>query len=222
MSNLNRSQLAKRLNVGVSTLRTWQREFADWLTVESGEFGKSNRRITYNEHDQLVMSVIAAGRNAHKTFEQIKETLSRDLETATVDHDTESILGETAGETGETAAGQLITYQQATLLIGKLQAVEASLTAVAEERDRLLDQLADAQETTVKTSERAAAAESQVNMLRDQVGELKAERERRVELEREVARLQTELKALTAAAESEETDVKRRNLLNRLAQLFGR
>ena len=137
---MTRSEAANALDVSVSTIRAWQRNFKSWLEVEEQNFGGGRRQATkYTQADMLVFATVKRLSDEGLRYEQISERLDKELATATFELPEEEATEEPAGQ----SKALTVTYQQYSAVVASLQGTEGKLEAVTEERDYLRERVAE-------------------------------------------------------------------------------
>lgn len=140
---LTRKEVAARFGVSVSTVRSWQRNFGDWLEVEEQVYsGGRKKATTYSNKDLLVFTVVQrlTGPPDHLPYKKVKKRLDKELTTATLEVPKEELPPEDAGEPG---MAMVIWTQHAAVMAdlegvqGELKGVQGELKAVKDERDWL-------------------------------------------------------------------------------------
>jgi DNA-binding transcriptional MerR regulator len=137
---MTRKQVASRFGVSVSTVRSWQRQFSDWLDVETKAYGGGRQTATtYSDSDLAVFAVVKrlSGPPDHLPFKTVKERLDNELATVTLDAPVEEEATE------EQATSMVIWTEYAATVAklkgteGELKGVQGELKAVTEDRDWL-------------------------------------------------------------------------------------
>lgn len=163
---MTRAQIAGALGISISTLRKYERLFADYLSqsAKSGERGQGTAN-EYTREDWRALAAVHSLRQSHVSYEDIAAgALERALASGT--------FQEPEPEAPEEPETALVPASQYALVLGRLQATAEELERTLEERQALQIALVDAEK-------RAAAATARAE-----------ERER---LEREIERLREEL-----------------------------
>lgn len=163
---LDRKQIAELLDVSVSTVRLWEREFSEWVKSQPGTYGRAGKRL-YGADDWRLFQIIRKQTTAGKTFDEIRATLDEDfadenfpLEELVVDEDTE------ATPQPEEATRELVPFGRFVDLLARYEATEGTLSAVSEERDYLREKTAELEAAIVDAERRAAAKEAELEVLR--------------------------------------------------------
>lgn len=174
-----RQAIAQGLSVSVSTLRKYERlaRRLGLLDTPAGERGQGTQNV-YSAHDVDVFMAIDHLRRVQRHSYQdmadgrlLQQTLAAGAHRVSGQpYAPEDAPGppEDAPGAAESTNQALIPVSQFVALMGKYQATEGALAAVTEERDRLLEDLARLHQQVTTTSERAARAEGQLEILREQ------------------------------------------------------
>jgi len=134
---LTRSQVAARFGVSVSTVRTWQREFMDWLEAEKQEYGGGRRKATqYTANDLLVFSVVHRLTKEGQRYKDIRERLDEELAGATLE-----LPGETPEDEESEPGTSMVPWHQYSATVAQLQGTEGKLEAIEDERNYLRERL---------------------------------------------------------------------------------
>jgi DNA-binding transcriptional MerR regulator len=150
------SDIARLFNVSGQTIRVWCKEFA--LYLSPGATPPDGETRSFTEDDVAVFALAARMRQeAQATYEQIRQALAE-------------------GERGHPPREDpSMEYPPAPVLWGQLQAARGELKAVEdrigdlkEDRELLRRELAAEREARLRALERAAQAEAEVRVLREQ------------------------------------------------------
>ena len=134
---LTRSEAAARFGVSVSTIRTWQRKFKDWLEVEQQEYGGGQRQATrYSDNDLLVFSVVRRLTKEGQRYKDILEHMDSELAGATFE-----LSEETPEEEKSEPGVSLVPWTQYSSVVAQLQGAEGKLEAIEDERNYLRERL---------------------------------------------------------------------------------
>lgn len=151
-----RKTLARKLNVSVATIRSWERYFDDMLTSAPGGRGHG-RQKTFTAADVRVLATVARLRDVEMSLADIKQCLDVEVENTPLEGDvvTDVIVSNTVGTSAE-----LVPVSEYVEVVRRVEAVESQLTAVTGERDRLLDEVQSERRLHVEAVARAASAEA--------------------------------------------------------------
>ena len=143
---ITRKQAATKFNRSVSTIRTWQKRYSQWMNIKPGEFsGGVNQPVVYDDHDQQVLSIIDQGLRQKMTHKEILAGMDDALAVAA----TEPILPEDDQKAGQPAPedGVLMTEREARIstayaqLQGKIEAIENENEYLRQRNEELEAQL---------------------------------------------------------------------------------
>jgi len=161
MAEITRKQLAEILGSSEGTIRKYERVFANWLKTPPGQKGRPIAK-KYVDEDVRTLSVIDAMRKSGVSYADMSEGA---LDEALASGEYEVEREESASQQEESTALDVVPIREYALVVGQLQATEreherlleelkeerqakedaigraAAATAVAEERDRLLERL---------------------------------------------------------------------------------
>ena len=154
-------QVSDYLGVSDNTIRRqWSPEFAAFLSPTANP-GKGETR-QYGEDDIAVLETIAVLRQQQKSYEEIHAALTEGVRLETTEGQRPEKQPETDEKPPETA---LVT----TAFAAALESYENRLT-------KLEDRLEETTERLINAEKRAAAAEGEIKVLREQQGEEKPRR----------------------------------------------
>lgn len=162
----SRKELAKHLGIGYSTLRKYEKDFADFLSVAGGVMG-DNTPVTYGDEDARVLATVVRLRAQRLTLDAIRSRLPDEL----AQTPQPLLADDFAPEDATAATNALIPMAQHVALAGKLASVEGALAAVEDERDYLRGKLDEAQQARLDAAQEVARLAAQVDMLRAQLDE---------------------------------------------------
>lgn len=153
-----RKEVAEWLGISQSTLRSWDGRFSGLLEAEPGQKGSAVKK-RYTENDLIVFLAIKNLRDKNLTFDEIEESLEQEI--------TRTYLPEWGGkEEASAAPASTALVAQNRQLTNRIIDTETKLAAsmaraktIAEERDRLLEQLDKAQDKLLEAEKRALKAE---------------------------------------------------------------
>jgi len=152
---MTRKEVAARLDVSVSTIRSWQRQFKDWLEVEDQAYsGGRKQATTYSDKDILVFTVVKrlTGPPDHLPFKKVKKRLDKELTTATFElPDKEEQPPVDEGEQSKA----VVPIERYSAVVAKLQGAEGKLEAVTEERDWLRERVTGLEDKVDKERQRS-------------------------------------------------------------------
>lgn len=186
-----RAEIADMLGVSVSTIRKYEREFADYLEATPGVKGAGVPNL-YSQHDVRVFLTIAQLRDEGVSYDDmLAGELADALDSGTIEFEPER-----AQQRENDSQGAVIPVEQHALLVGKYQATQEelgrALATLDTVRQLLLDverqaaeRLDEVQRQLVDAERRAAAGEATkeerdrlLKRLEDVEAKLDAERER--------------------------------------------
>jgi DNA-binding transcriptional MerR regulator len=161
---LDRKQVAELLDVSVSTVRLWEREFSEWVKSQPGTYGRAGKRL-YGADDWRLFQIIRKQTTAGKTFDEIRATLDEDF--ADENFPLEELVVE-PDETPQPEEGsrELVPFSRFVDLLARYEATEGTLSAISEERDYLREKTAELEAAVVDAERRAAAKEAELEVLR--------------------------------------------------------
>jgi DNA-binding transcriptional MerR regulator len=161
---LDRKQVAELLDVSVSTVRLWEREFSEWVKSQPGTYGRAGKRL-YGADDWRLFQIIRKQTTAGKTFDEIRATLDEDF--ADENFPLEELVVE-PDETPQPEEGsrELVPFSRFVDLLARYEATEGTLSAISEERDYLRENTAELEAAVVDAERRAAAKEAELEVLR--------------------------------------------------------
>ena len=172
-----RRDVAKWLEIAESTLRSWDLRFREYLEADVGEWKKSTRK-RYTENDLKVFATIARLRDEGLAMADVSASLDEALKHTILDF-SEPPPADADEQPAGTSSTALMTVQQELIETRLSLAREmGSREEIEKERDRLIEQLADADEAHQERiqalqkeldnlRERAAAAEAEAKILKD-------------------------------------------------------
>ena len=170
-TRITRNDLAKSLDTSYSTMRKYERLFSDWLNTPKGRDSTGQRYYTLE--DVQTLTVIHSLRKDRFSFEaMLAGELDQALNTGTWTHDPEKVSGEDAQ-----ANAAVVPIEQYSAVVAKYHATEGELTAVSDERDRLVTQLDNERQAQLDAEKRAALAEGKLNAVTDERDRLLAEKD---------------------------------------------
>ena len=166
----NRRNVAEWLEVSQGTLRSWERQFRQWLESPVGKKGDATRKI-YTENDLLVLQSIKQLRNNGWRHRQIEKRLADEIANSVL------VWPQPIGtqpdplpESSSNALSVSVREQQLVRELNKIQVDMASmggkLSSIRQERDRLLQELEKEREARVRAERDAAAADAKLDMLK--------------------------------------------------------
>lgn len=149
-------QVAKALGVSDSTIRQWARHFEEY--VSEGANPPKGRTRQYNEEDITVLQTIAVLRDQLVGYEEIDERLSEGERLEPPPGAQPGLERPQQPEEGQTIHAALVTdsFSQA------LKAYDSQISSLQSRLEEKTDQLVDAER-------RAAAAETEARLLREQL-----------------------------------------------------
>ena len=135
---LTRKEIAKRFDVSVSSVRVWQREFSDWLSVSKQRSGGGRRTATkYDENDLLVFATIRRLTGQNLTYDAIRQVLDKEIPLTSLPSKPEN-----AGDEGDEKPGtDMVPFSQYAAVVASMKESEGRLTATLEERDYLRERV---------------------------------------------------------------------------------
>lgn len=153
-----RKQLSLFLGVSVATLRGWESRYASYLEAEPGKKGSAVKK-QFTPNDVLVLATVRRLRNDGRSLAEIDTLLDEEIPKTDLDAP--------GREGGAAPAGELVALNnKLTATIASLAAEEAAREVIQEERDRLLVDVAAAREEAATARDRATAAETELNILK--------------------------------------------------------
>jgi len=165
---LTRSQVAQRFGVSVSAVRTWQKNFKEWLEVEPQKFGGGRHKANiYTEHDMLVFATVRRLTKEGQNFAQIRERMDEELASATFEH-----VPDEQGDDEEQPGTALVPWQRYSIVVAQLQGTEGKLEAITDERDYLRERV---DKVELRQDEERERFKEQIDKLE---GELDEERQK--------------------------------------------
>ncbi|MCB0010744.1 MAG: MerR family transcriptional regulator [Anaerolineales bacterium] len=160
---LTRKELAAMFGVSVSNIRSWEKRYKEHMTTPA-QAPHDNSPKEYNDSDIAAFTIIARGREAGRSLDDIGESLAAELATFTDDMLPEP--PEQPVTADNEAGGHLVPVAQFITLQRAYDHASGQLEAIESERVRLINDLA---------AERAAriAAERDASRLFGQLEEIK-------------------------------------------------
>ena len=150
---ITRKELSALLGVSVATIRAWDSRF-QWEGKTPPQPPHDNTPKEYNDNDMAVFTIIARGRAAGRSLDDIANTLDNELVTFTDDQLPEP--PEQPITDDKEAPGQLVPLSQFINLQRAFERASGQLEATEGERDRLLDDLAKEREARIEAEKEAA------------------------------------------------------------------
>ena len=156
------SEIARASNVKTNTIRRWSEEFAAYLSPNATPGPRKQRE--YTENDASILALVGEMRSENAPFEKIHAALASGDIGEWRPNDAELSQEK---ETRQEAPHALMT--QLTATVAKF---EGELTAVKDERDRLLQDVDVLHEKLGVARERATSAETEAAILRAHLDEM--------------------------------------------------